>query len=231
MAVKAERQKAAVASILADGGSVIYDYQYRNGTIDPHSEPPGPAWLRRLLGDDYFTNVVWVRVSSDKGLGNISALNELQNLQVVPVSGGRPKVTDAGLKNIAGLYRLTSVFLTDCPISDAGLAELEGLSRLQFLNLGYTQVTDEGLKHLANLSQLRSLNLEHSIRWRRSCTSICARRLESLDLSRSMVTDNGLQCIEKLKSLSLWIFRLRFSTTMRWLLSFRSRCRPASSER
>ena len=138
---------------------MIYDYQYRNGTIDPHSEPPGPAWLRRLLGDDYFTNVVWVRVSSDKGLGNISALNELQNLQVVPVSGGRPKVTDAGLKNIAGLYRLTSVFLTDCPISDAGLAELEGLSRLQFLNLGYTQVTDEGLKHLANLSQLRSLDL------------------------------------------------------------------------
>src|SRR5947209_3836521 len=54
MAVRAERQKAAVAAILADGGSVYYDYQFKAGDagygqFEQHPAPYGPVFLRALL--------------------------------------------------------------------------------------------------------------------------------------------------------------------------------------
>ena len=44
-------------------------------------------------------------------------------------------------------------------MTDAGLKELAGLKNLQTLDLGGTQVTDAGLKELAGLKSLQSLNL------------------------------------------------------------------------
>src|SRR5262245_63470489 len=60
----AHRQKEAVAAITKAGGTVIYDYQNlqlvdRAGiTWDDSRLPPGPAWLRQRIGDDYFRTVV-----------------------------------------------------------------------------------------------------------------------------------------------------------------------------
>ena len=44
-------------------------------------------------------------------------------------------------------------------MTDAGLKELAGLKSLQSLRLGRTQVTDAGLKELARLKNLQSLTL------------------------------------------------------------------------
>ena len=44
-------------------GYVFYDYQQHDalGNVIPGATPPGPAWLRKLLGDDdLFTNVTEV---------------------------------------------------------------------------------------------------------------------------------------------------------------------------
>ena len=44
-------------------------------------------------------------------------------------------------------------------VTDAGLKELAGLKSLQSLHLGNTKVTDAGLKELAGLKSLQSLDL------------------------------------------------------------------------
>jgi hypothetical protein len=46
-------QREAVKEIEALGGVVAYDWQ-----LEPNSkEPPGPPWLRRVIGDDLFQDV------------------------------------------------------------------------------------------------------------------------------------------------------------------------------
>jgi internalin A len=65
------------------------------------------------------------------------------------------KITDAGLKELAGLKNLITVHHGQ--ITDAGLKELAALQNLQRLNLAATQITDAGLKELAALKNLQGL--------------------------------------------------------------------------
>jgi internalin A len=44
-------------------------------------------------------------------------------------------------------------------ITDAGLKELAGLKNLQWLDLSSTKITDAGLKELAALKNLQTLDL------------------------------------------------------------------------
>jgi hypothetical protein len=44
-------------------------------------------------------------------------------------------------------------------VTDARLKDLAGLNQLQTLDLSHTPVTDAGLKELAGLNQLQSLSL------------------------------------------------------------------------
>ena len=58
-------------------------------------------------------------------------------------------MTDAGLKELAGLTQLQALLLSGkTQVTDAGLKELAGLTRLQTLDLTDTQVTGAGLKKL-----------------------------------------------------------------------------------
>ncbi len=78
---------------------------------------------------------------------------------VVEVNLHATKVTDAGLRELAGLKRLRSLDLDDTQVTDKGLKELAALEGLQTLKLGNTQVTDAGLKELAGLMGMKSLAL------------------------------------------------------------------------
>ncbi len=48
-------QRRAVAELENLGATVFFDYDAAAG-----NEPPGPPWLRRLIGDDYFRRVTGV---------------------------------------------------------------------------------------------------------------------------------------------------------------------------
>src|ERR1700722_17083679 len=73
---------------------------------------------------------------------------------------GFTKVTDAGLKELAGFKQLQALNLVGCKgLTDAGAKELAGLRQLRALNLGLTPVTDAGAKELAGLRQLQMLVL------------------------------------------------------------------------
>ena len=69
------------------------------------------------------------------------------------------QVTDAGLKELAGLKNLTDLVLVCKQETDAGLKELAGLQNLTYLELYSESVMDAGLKEFAALKNLTSLYL------------------------------------------------------------------------
>jgi hypothetical protein len=106
-----------------------------------------PEWLRNILGDDFFTEVVKVSLDgthvADAMLGHLAGLDKLEQLGL-----SETPITEAALAHLEGLPRLQKLDLRNTGISDAGLAHLEGLKQLQELWLGGTQVTDEGVNKL-----------------------------------------------------------------------------------
>jgi hypothetical protein len=165
---RAREQKALVAAIERTGGCVDYDYQV-DGPRTPglNSQPPGPAWLRQVLGIDFFADVVRADVDTDSAMkylkgfprlhtlalyrpevtdAGMAYLDGLPQLQAFSVNGTR--VTEAGLKHLKSLPRLHTVALLSSPFTDASLEQMKSLTQLDLLVLDRTKVTDEGVKKL-----------------------------------------------------------------------------------
>jgi hypothetical protein len=203
---RAQQQKAAVTAIAAAGGSVSYDYEWGSGSsgLAPHAL----RWLQRVIGDDYFKEVVSVSLAGDSK-GNhddvLSALDSFFRLKVLHL--GSRQATDEVLEHIKGLAHLEELYV-DQPseVTDAGVAHLERLTKLKDLYISRCQMTDVGLSHLKGLTRLERLAIQ--------CNSISDRGLaylESLDklqelylgLSNREITDESLAHLEKLKNLEV----------------------------
>jgi hypothetical protein len=177
---KAREQREAVEAIREQRGFVIYDYHVEG--IPSYSGPemralPGPIWLRRILGDDFFSTVLGATVENtrltDTGLDRmLERLRRLPRLLWVTLAG--KQVTNASLEHLKGLTRLQDLSLNNTQVTDAGLVHLKGLTKLQRLNLDETQVTDAGLGHLKGLTQL-----------------------DCLFLGNTHVTDNGVKDLQQ----------------------------------
>jgi len=155
---KAREQRKAVEAILKEGASVWYDYQMKKetGVLIPGAEPPGPAWLRKLLGDDVFADVVQVFLRGD----NVdSQLKQIKGFTKMRTLHTYKHVTDAGLEHITGMKELKILSLDGSQITDEGLAHLSGLTELRLLMLSRTQITDAGLRHLNGLTKLTGLHV------------------------------------------------------------------------
>lgn len=95
---RAHKQRDAVHAIEALGGAAIYDWQQDPpaGVFTAYpppvaGQPPGPAWLRRMVGDDFFQNVSGVdfgspiaptRIELSKAIPYLSRLPTLQRIRV-----------------------------------------------------------------------------------------------------------------------------------------------------
>ena len=94
---QARQQKAAVDAILKVAGGITYDYQ--KDAFDTTSKPPGPAWLRKVLGDNLLVNVTRVDLhqsgASDALLEHLKRLTQLQELRLIET-----RVNDAGVKEL-----------------------------------------------------------------------------------------------------------------------------------
>ena len=101
---------------------------------ETYESPWQPAWLRRLIGDEYFQEVTaasFHRAVTDDQLAPIEDLDCLRKLTI----GNENRVTDAGLAHLAGLTRLQNLDIWDASgITDAGLACLAGLVHLRKLH-------------------------------------------------------------------------------------------------
>jgi hypothetical protein len=110
--------RSAVEWVLSIGGSVI---------VDVHSKGLKIKELEVKAARDLPPGT-WI----------LRSINLSQNMQV----------TDAGLKELAGLTKLRELKLDNTQVTDAGLKELAGLIQLIHLDLRNTTVTDTGVAEL-----------------------------------------------------------------------------------
>jgi len=184
LTVRARHQRQVVDMVLQLGGQVTYLHS-RTKPDDPKEvdfnlQPPGPDWLRNLVGQDYFLNVVLIHLQgkniTDDQLGMIAKLPYLDNLTLSDT-----QITDKGIAHLKNVKNLRVLFLSRTKIGDAGVAHLAGLTNLMDLHLNETNITDAGLVHLSGLVNLSD--------W--------------LNLANTQVTDTGIQHLRGLKKLML----------------------------
>jgi hypothetical protein len=183
---------------------VYYDYEYdANNKLIWNAPPPGPTWLRNLLGVDFLSDVVGVFLDDSKVDDEWCVnLRPLHNLKTLDLSFTR--VGDAGLEHVQGLSELRRLHLYDNRITDAGLASLERLTRMEDLCLVGTQTTDAGLLHLQGMQKLESLNLVDT-----QVTSDGMKHLSGLAnlkvlrLAATRVGDSGMEPIGELPKLEV----------------------------
>ncbi len=91
VANQTHEQRAAIQAIEATGGAVVYEWQRRGARKPPvpgpfsipvyPGEPDGPAWLRRIIGDDYFQKVEIVVLSVRPPYTEAEILEMIPHLQ------------------------------------------------------------------------------------------------------------------------------------------------------
>jgi hypothetical protein len=159
VANRAREQRRAVSAIQDMKGQVLYDHDWdMTGASEipwprpPGSARPGPEWLRKRLGEEYFFRVAGVFVHGDLGgaslQGRLAPLRSLRGLKAVSLE--KSNVTDEELEVLANQTELIYLWLDDTQISDAGLVHLRKLKQLKFLYMRNTNVTERGvdaLKH------------------------------------------------------------------------------------
>ena len=96
-------------------------------------------------------------------------------LRVVHVRPQHPQVTEANLDKICGINQRINLLLGGTEMNDSLLSKLAGKPNIRWLQLAGTPITDEGIKYLAGMD------------------------LESLDLSRTKITDAGAEALGKMK--------------------------------
>ncbi|HVC92360.1 MAG TPA: hypothetical protein VND64_01655 [Pirellulales bacterium] len=140
--VHKRRERAAVAEVAKVGGLVEYDWQ-----LTLEADSPRAAGLRALCGDDFFSSVVLIQISTNKI--NDEWLAHLEPLaQLSQVSIHSKRITDAGVQYLTKFKKITLLSIGGTGITDAGLVHLKRLRRLLYLNLASTAVTDAGVAEL-----------------------------------------------------------------------------------
>jgi Leucine-rich repeat (LRR) protein len=140
---------------------------------------------------------------TDAGLRELAALKNLTTLYLGAVPGGHSHITDMGLKEVVTHKNLTNLSLSGTKVTDAGLKELATLEKLTTLDLGNTQVTDVGLKELATLKNLTTLDLRNTQVTDVGLKGLAAHKsLLTLRLDNTSVADAGLKELAALKNLS-----------------------------
>ncbi len=196
-------ERAVIAEIERLGGRTYYDWQRgkRWGrpllAVKPYSAPTGPYWCRRLLGNDFFSDVdyvyfppPWHSKLNDDELRLIATFSKLAELDL----SRRAAIDDHGLAYLNRLTSLRILDLSETNITDEGLVgTVANMTDLEELHLDWTNVGDAGLAKLSNLTKLRQLFFQHT-----NLTDACLgdlqkfTRLERLYLDRTQVTDEGV---------------------------------------
>ncbi len=113
------RQCAATEAIVKAGGQLSYDYERvkgKPGYWQP-AEPFGPAWLRAILGDNFFSEVDLIYCIS--AAENLKEFPRLRSLRLM--SWG---ITDEAVESVKTLKELRDLGLIDAKLSDAAVNEL-----------------------------------------------------------------------------------------------------------
>jgi hypothetical protein len=159
--------------------------------------------VHRHFGEDFFCEVLEVRLRGDVGLERLAALDRLQILNFE-----RHTFSDAEMRQFQTFKELQQLFIERCQLPEGGLANIAPLKRLELLRLTRSQVTDADVSDLQGLSSLKTLFLDgNPISDAGLAELVHLSQLEFLSLDETHVTDAGLRHLlqfKKLRRLSLY---------------------------
>jgi hypothetical protein len=186
IANRANRQRRAVEAIKKAGGTVYYDYQNTIGfRVEDDAPPPGPAWLRNLVGIDYLATTVGVTINTDIADDRFEVMDELPKLKTAFLSG--KGVTDLTLAHLTGVQHLLGLYIFESSMTDSGWENLERMTHLTDLLLQGSNVNDATLSHIKGFTDLRTVSLVNS-----QITDAGLKQLKSLrQLERLVLNGNG----------------------------------------
>lgn len=140
---------------------------------------------------------------TDGGLGN---LQHAPNLRYLDLTANC--ISDIGIRNLCNTS-LTVLVLNLTKITDGSCDYLGKMIGLQSLALGGTQIGDMGIRKLASLPHLAELNCWHTNITDESMREFANMPLESLGVSDTAITDDGIAALSK----STTLRRLDISNT------------------
>jgi len=160
------KQQLAAEAILSLGGRVDYEYQRLSwtpvaGLPIPPREPPGPKWLRWLLGEHFFARAAVVVYPTGATDDDLKVLDDLPYITEIHLRCA--DVTGAGLNHVWKHEGLRSLGLRGVSVTDADVANLEALTQLESLELCHTPITDKAVETLRRLPHLESAQLEGTL--------------------------------------------------------------------
>jgi hypothetical protein len=172
--------------------------------------------LKQLAGLSKLRDL-WLGPSNNitiSGLNTLNALSDLENLSVCDVHQDDRGLDISGLKKLRRLNigmwskttRLGNEFVTTCDaFRDSDLACLSGLTEIENLGLTGPGLGDDGFKHLAWLTKLKHLQITGSTDLTDDGLLHLAnmRRLDSLTIHNSRITERGLAHLYPLKTLHI----------------------------
>jgi hypothetical protein len=147
---RAREQREALRGI-GRWSLIFLRYDYQGDAADGcllssiPAEPPEPAWLRGLVGDDFFASVVSVYYKP-REFAKVEPIGGLSELRMLCLDS--TGVADADLRCVAKCTQLQTLYLDKTRVTDAGLEHLNVLTQLQRLYLHDTEVTDAGVAKL-----------------------------------------------------------------------------------
>ncbi len=196
------RQREAVATIvkLGDNAQAAYDFQLNGNT----EGPPGPAWVRGLLGENFFSEVVGAQFEgvqdAERADAGLACIGEFRKLETLTLHGTR--VSDRGACNLSRLTDLRLLNLEKTGLTDNGAACLRDMTKLEKLDLWMTSIGDAGLCNLMDMRELNELGLSGTKVGDSGMEYLAnLRQLKVLHLIGTKVTDAGLQHLKGLTAL------------------------------
>ena len=163
---RVRQQRQAIAELKAHGFDVLLEYEDAELVLAKGTaEPPGPRWLRSLLGDDFFADATCATSDAsldldgstrDLGNGELQLLATFPHLRAITFTSDI-RITDEKLASLCDLPELAELRLNGCPITDAGMAYVAKLRRLCYLDVSETAITDAGLSQLSGSPSLMGI--------------------------------------------------------------------------
>jgi hypothetical protein len=163
---EAREQRHAVAELLRMQIGVDYDYPNQHLGV----EPPEPAWLIKLLGVDFFHDVVGVNNTRflngdyDEKLDRTPAFRAFARLpKLRMINLAQLPVNDDDLRQLAGLSKLHVVwFLAPSTATGAGFEGWRSRETMESILLGSSPISDGGIQQIAEFKSLTDLSLNNS---------------------------------------------------------------------
>jgi Leucine-rich repeat (LRR) protein len=228
LVASARRQARAVEAIEASGGKVVYAHQFDfNAGYYRDGAPPGPDWLRQLVGRHYFDTVLDVSFSGFKQFDDapdslplaaaIPYLADLPNLRHLTLS--TLELTDDEFGALVAHANPQEMICVGMTVSDGAAARLTEAARLRHLGLNDVIISAKGVaefKRLPNLEQfwLSCRHQEYApsgrALWNREKYALRDEavhafiefpKLRRLFLSWTQITDDGVKSLSRLTHL------------------------------